>query len=214
MPTAIPGHNIVLVLSGCWLAWIGWLGWNCGGAMLFAAADTGGVILAALNTSLSAAAAALTAAVITRIRFGKPDASLCANGWAAGLVSASAGCAFTPPAAAVLIGIIGGALAIFSIEWLELHLSVDDPGGAISVHAAGGLWSLLAVSLFGAHGVAQLAGVATLLGCVLPMSYGLNLALNRFLPLRVRQEAERQGLDLHELGAGAYPDFAGHTEDW
>jgi Amt family ammonium transporter len=214
MPTAIPGHNIVLVLSGCWLSWIGWLGLNCAGAALFSVASPGRIVLAALNTTLSAAAAALTAAAITRARFGKPDASLCANGWVAGLVSVSAGCALMPPAGAVLVGIIGGALAIYTVEWLELHLSVDDPGGAISVHAVGGIWSLLAVGLFGANWMAQLAGIATLLGGVLPISYGLNLLLNRFYPYRVRKDAERQGMDLHELGAGAYPDFASHKEDW
>ncbi len=213
MPTAIPGHNIVMVLLGCWLAWFGWLGLNCGGAALFGSAGANRLALAALNTTLSAAAGALAAAAITRARFGKPDASLCANGWVAGLVASSAGCATLPPATAVLAGLVGGALAIYSIEWLELHLRVDDPGGAISVHAVGGIWSLMAAGLFGANWLAQLAGVATLIGCVLPIAYVLNSLLNRFYRLRVAKEAERQGLDLHELGAGAYPDFASHTED-
>ncbi|HEY1336188.1 MAG TPA: ammonium transporter, partial [Bryobacteraceae bacterium] len=208
MPVAIPGHNAVFVLLGCFLAWIGFLGLNAGGAPE----------LAALNTTLSAAAAALTAAAITRARFRKPDASLCANGWVAGLVSASAGCGAMRPAAAVLAGAIGGALAIYSVEWLELHLSVDDPGGAISVHGVGGIWSLIAAGLLIAEPkpwqwAIQLIGVATILGCVLPMTYGLNLLLNRFYRLRVAPEAERQGLDLHELGAGAYPDFMTHQDD-
>jgi Amt family ammonium transporter len=61
--------------------------------------------------------------------------------------------------------------------------------------------------------LAQLAGIATLLGCILPLTYALNWLLNRFYPLRVTAEGERQGLDLHELGAGAYPDFMSHNED-
>ena len=117
-----------------------------------------------------------------------------------------------------MVGMIGGALAIYSIEWLELYFSVDDPGGAISVHAVGGLWSLMAAGLLVANPVpgqwlAQLVGVATLIGFVLPLTFGLNWLLNRVYPLRVAPEAERQGLDLHELGAGAYPDFMSHTDD-
>jgi Amt family ammonium transporter len=57
-------------------------------------------------------------------------------------------------------------------------------------------------------------GVATLLGFVLPLLYGLNLLVARFLPPRVTAEAERQGLDLHDLGAGAYPEFLTHTDDF
>ena len=62
--------------------------------------------------------------------------------------------------------------------------------------------------------MAQLAGIATLLGCVLPLTYGLNLALNRFFPQRVAVEGERRGMDLYELGAGAYPEFITHSEDF
>ena len=212
MPAAIPGHNVVLAISGGWLAWLGWLGLNCSGAALVAGATPGRVALAALNTTLSASAAALMAAAITRTRFGKPDASLCVNGWAAGLVASSAGCALLPPAAAMLAGALAGALAIYTIEWLELRLGVDDPGGSIAVHAVAGIWSLLVTGMV-SNWMAQLTGVATLLGCILPMTYGLDALLNRFYHFRVSKEGERQGLDLHELGAGAYPDFISHQED-
>ena len=182
-----------------------------------------------VNTTLAGGSAALMTAIVTRIRFSRPDASLTANGWVAGLVAASAGCAFVPPAAAILIGLIAGLLAPLAIEILEARLSVDDPGGAISVHAIGGLWGLMAVGIFarfptdvlvgrgsGDSGqwVAQLVGAATLVGFILPLSYGSNWMLNRFLPHRVTQDGERQGLDLHELGAGAYPEFVTHSEEF
>jgi Amt family ammonium transporter len=218
LPAAIPGHSAVLVLSGCFLAWLGWLGLDSAGALLFTGVDLGRLPLVAVNTTLSATSALLVSAGITRIRFGRPDASLCANGWVAGLVSASAGCAMMRPAAAVIAGAVGGALAIYSIEWLELRMSVDDPGGAISVHAVGGIWSLLAAGFLVAEPapgqfLAQLVAIATLLGCILPLTFVLNVILNRFYPQRVAREAERQGLDLYELGAGAYPDFVSHTDD-
>jgi Amt family ammonium transporter len=214
-PAAIPGHDAVSVLLGCVLALLGWMGLNASGAMLFAGAEPGRVVLIAVNTLLAASAAALVTAAITRVRFGRPDASLCANGWIGGLVAGSAGCAVAAPAASVAVGMIAGAVVTFAIELFELRLGVDDPGGAVSVHAVGGIWGVLAVGLFPAGAWApQVVGVATLLGFVLPLSYGLNWVLNRVYPQRVAAEGERQGLDLYELGAGAYPEFITHNEDF
>jgi Amt family ammonium transporter len=218
-PAAIPGHNAVLVLLGCFLALAGWLGLNCAGSILFAGAPPGAMAGVAIDTMLAAAMAALAAAAITRVRFGRPDASLCANGWVGGLVASSAACAFMTPAAAALTGVVAGALVTFSVECLDIHLGVDDPAGAISVHGISGIWGMLAAGIFahmpGDAGqfLAQLVGVATLLGFVLPLTYSLNWLLNRFYPQRVAAEGERQGMDLYELGAGAYPEFVIHRED-
>jgi Amt family ammonium transporter len=222
MPSALPGHNAVYVLSGCFLAWLGWLGLNAAGAILITGVAASRAVLIAVNTTLAAGSAALAVAAITRARFGKTDASLCANGWVAGLVAVSAGCAVVRPAAGVIIGLIAGALVVYSVEWLELHLGVDDPGGSVSVHAVAGLWGLLATGLLAAISpgdsnglwLAQMVGIATLLGFVLPVTYGLNWLLNRISPQRVAVEGERQGLDLYELGAGAYPDLMTHNEDF
>jgi ammonium transporter, Amt family len=216
-PSAIPGHNALVVLLGCLVALLGWLGLNCAGSLLYCGVEPGRLVLVAVNTTLGAAAAALASAATTRIRFGKPDASLCANGWVGGLAAGSAGCLFVAPAIAVLIGAAAGILVVFAVEWIELRLAVDDPGGAVSVHAIGGIWGVVAVGLFaGGAGqlLAQLVGVATLLGFVLPLTYGLNRALNRFYKQRVAVEGERRGMDLFELGAGAYPEFMTHTEDF
>jgi Amt family ammonium transporter len=214
MPQALPGHQGVYVLGGCMLAWLGWIGLNSAGAILYAAAHAGSVVRVALNTTLAGGSGALAAAVITRSRFGKPDFSLSANGWTGGLVAISAGCALVPPAGAVLIGMVAGAAVPLTIEQFELRLSLDDPGGAISVHAIAGIWGILATCLFGGQWLAQVVGVATLLGFVLPVTYALNLALNRMAPMRAAAEGERQGLDLYELGAGAYPEFLTHTEEF
>jgi Amt family ammonium transporter len=223
MPAAIPGHNAVIVLFACLLARMGWIGLNSAGAILFAGMEPSRSILVLVNTTLAGVSAALAAAGITRLRFGKPDASLSANGWIGGLVASSASCAFVIPIAAVFIGLVAGLLVTFAVEVFELLLSVDDPGGAISVHAIGGIWGLLAVGLFarfprqmGDSGqwVAQLVGVATLLGFVLPLTYGFNWLLNRFYPQRVSTDGERLGMDLHELGAGAYPDFVSNIDEF
>jgi Amt family ammonium transporter len=221
MPAAIPGHNAVLVLLGCALAVVGWLGLNCAGAVLFTGLTADGLVLVGVNTTLSAAVAALAAVMITRMRFGKPDASLVANGWVGGLVASSAACTSVTPAAALVIGLVAGVLVPLSVEMLEVRLSLDDPAGAVSVHAVGGIWGMLAVGLFAhfpepARGqwLAQVVGIATLLGFVLPLTYGLNWLLNRFVRQRVPLEGERLGMDVYELGATAYPEFVTHTEDF
>ena len=223
MPAAIPGHSLVFVVFGCFLTWLGWIGLNSAGALLFSHIPPGRVVLVAVNTTLSAAAAGLVAVAITRIRFGRPDASISANSWVGGLVASSAAAAFLNPAASLLIGFIAGILVTLGVEWFEMWLKVDDPGGAIPVHAVAGLWGLLAAGLFAripghtsADGqwLAQVIGIATLLGFVLPLTYSLNWLLNRVYRQRVDLDGERQGMDLHELGAGAYPEFVFHTEEF
>jgi Amt family ammonium transporter len=199
------------------LAWIGWLGLNSAGAILYTGLPAENSALVVINTTFSAMTAALTAAAMTKIRFRKPDASLIANGWVGGLVASSAGCASLKPATAVLTGLVAGALVVLSIEFLEFTLKVDDPCGSVSVHAVAGIWGLLAVGIFAGSGgqlLAQVVGVATLLGFILPLTYGLNWLLGKFIPHRVSIDGERQGLDLHELGADAYPEFVVHADEF
>jgi ammonium transporter, Amt family len=221
MPAAIPAHNGVFVLFGCLLAWVGWIGLNSAGAMLNSALPSSDIsarsVLVILNTTVAAAAAALTALITTQIRFRRPDASLIGNGWMAGLVASSAGCATLKPATAIITGMVAGMLVVISVEWFELHFKVNDPCGSVSVHAVCGLWGLLAAGIFvGSAGqfTVQVVGIATLLGLIFPLTYGLNWLLNRFIRYRVSPDGERQGLDLHELGADAYPEFVVHADEF
>jgi ammonium transporter, Amt family len=220
--TAIPGHNIVVVLVGCIFALVGWLGVNSAGSMLFYGAGAGRMAGIIVNTTLAASTAALAALAMTRLRFGKPDASLIANGWVAGLVSGSAGCAFVPPGAAIGIGLVAGILVVFSVDLLEQRLLIDDPSGAISVHGVCGLWGVLAAGFFvttplgmrGPQILAQVVGIAALLGFILPLTYGLNWLLNRLVPQRVDRDGDWHGMDVRELGAGAYPEFVVHNDEF
>ncbi|AXC12502.1 Ammonium transporter [Acidisarcina polymorpha] len=218
MPAAIPGHDMVMAGLGCLLAFVGWLGLNSAGAVLFANIPLSQVVLVGVNTVLSTAFAILAAAIYTRIRFGKPDTSLCMNGCVGGLVASSAGCAVLGPPTAALTGALAGILVAASVEFLELRLKVDDPGGSISMHGVSGLWGAIAVALFAPNHagqwLAQLTGIATVLGLVLPFSYGVQWGIDRVWPMRVSPEAERLGLDLHELGAGAYPEFMIHGDEF
>jgi Amt family ammonium transporter len=221
MATAIPGHNIVLVLFGCLLALLGWIGLDGAASILFYGANAAQVVMVILNAVLSASAGCLAALLTTQLRYKKPDASLTANGWIAGLVAGSAGCGLLSPVEAILIGLVAGGLVTFLVEALELKLFVDDPSGSIAIHAGAGLWGLLAYGLFGpatgpraAQLLSQLIGIATLLGVMLPLIHLGNLLLNRLVPYRVDSDGDWQGMDIRELGAGAYPEFVMHAEEF
>lgn len=219
--TAIPGHNIVQVLFGCILALIGWIGLDCAAAILFYRINYPEVLLTVINAVLSASAGCLAAVVTTQIRYRKPDASLSANGWIAGLVAGSAACGRVSPLAAIFIALVAGALVTLLVETLELRLFIDDPGGAIPVHLGAGLWGLIAYGLFGPGSnsraslvLAQLIGIATLLGVMIPLIHALHLLLNKLVPFRVDRDGDWQGMDIRELGAGAYPEFVVHADEF
>jgi Amt family ammonium transporter len=222
MATAIPGHNIVLVLLGCLLALVGWIGLDASASILFYNAHVEDVVAVILNAMLSASGGALAVVVTTRVRYRKPDASLSANGWIAGLVAGSAGCGMVSQGAAIVIGVVAGVLVALLIELLELRLLIDDPGGAISVHAGAGLWGLVACGLFRRLSLAshatnllpQLIGIAALLGLLFPLIHAANLLLNRLFPYRVDRDGDWQGMDIRELGAGAYPEFVIHADEF
>jgi Amt family ammonium transporter len=216
LSTAIPGHNAPFVLLGCLVALVGWLAWNLAGALIWLDTGLSALPVTAINTLLSASAALGTTFAVTRIRFGKPDASLCANGWLAGLVTSSACASLATPLEAIFAGAIAGIMTPLLVEFLELAVAIDDPSGAISVHGAAGLWGLFAAGMFAPQPgqmVAQLVGIATLVGLIFPLVYLTLALLNRVLPFRVDPDGERVGMDLHELGGGAYPEFVVHRDD-
>ncbi len=216
LSTAMPGHNAIYVLFGCLLALVGWLAWNVAGAIIWVHAPLAALPGTAINTLLTASGALAATFSVTRFRFGKPDASLCANGWLAGLVASSATAAFASPAGSLFIGAVAGIFTPLLVEVLELALSVDDPTGAITVHGAAGLWGLIAAGFFAPQAgqlLAQLIGIAALLGFIFPLIYLLFALLNRFVPFRVDPDGERMGMDLHEIGGGAYPEFVIHRDE-
>jgi ammonium transporter, Amt family len=216
LSTAMPGHNAIYVLFGCLLALVGWVAWNLAGAIIWVHAPLSALPGTAINTLLSASGALAATFSVTRFRFGKPDASLCANGWLAGLVASSACAAFASPVGSLFVGGVAGVFTPLLVEVLELALSIDDPTGAITVHGAAGLWGLIAAGFFAPQAgqlLAQLIGVAALLGFFFPLIYFLFALLNRFVPFRVDPDGERMGMDLHEIGGGAYPEFVIHRDE-
>lgn len=218
LPRAIPGHHVIYVLAGCFLLLPGWMALNGLGAILFAHVSLGSLARVEANTLFAASASLLASLLVTRARFGKPDASLCANGWVAGLVTSSAVAAYASPGAAILIGAAAGAILPILIEALEVRCRIDDPSGGIAVHGFAGIWGIFALGLLrgfpAGQMLAQLLGIATLVGLIFPLTYGLNLLGNMIVRYRASAEGERVGMDLDELGAGAYPEFVTYSDEF
>ena len=136
---AIPGHNMSIATLGCLILWIGWFGFNPGSEL----AATANVPYIALTTNLAAAAGGCTATATTWIKDKKPDLSMIINGILAGLVGITAGCDAVDYWEAVVIGGIAGVIVVFSVQFFDTVLKIDDPVGATSVHLANGIWGTL-----------------------------------------------------------------------
>ncbi|MEK6532168.1 MAG: ammonium transporter [Deltaproteobacteria bacterium] len=226
----LPGHHIPMAVTGCFILAFGWFGFNAGSTLAGGDLRTGVVVV---NTMLASAAGALSAMFYMWKFYGKPDISMIANGFLAGLVAITAPCAFVNSVSAVIIGLIAGVLLCVSVFFVERTMRVDDPVGAISVHGLNGAWGMIALGLFadGAYGegfngvsgpvrglfygdasqfVAQIIGVVTNFVFVFVVMYVFFTILNKIVPLRVSEEMEVDGLDQHEVAVSAYPDFTIH----
>ncbi|TLX77579.1 ammonium transporter [Labilibacter sediminis] len=212
---AIPGHNMVLGALGVFILWMGWFGFNPGSQLAISGDNANAVASIFITTNLAAAAGAIVTMFVTWFRYGKPDLSMTLNGGLAGLVGITAGCDIVTPAGATIIGIIAGFVVVFSIEFFDKKLKVDDPVGAISVHGVCGAIGTLLVGLFATDGGLFYGGGFALLGSqalgvvsIGAWAFGLGLILFRVLKatmgLRVSEQEEREGLDIHEHGQSSY----------
>src|SRR2546427_2691650 len=147
-PNPMPGHDIVIVLTGCFILAFGWFGFNPGSTL--AASGNGALRISsvAVNTMLAGCTGSFAAILYMWIRYGKPDASMSGNGLLAGLVAITAPSGFVNSVGAAIIGAIAGALVCLSVEFFDRVGKIDDPVGAISVHGACGLWGVISVGLF------------------------------------------------------------------
>lgn len=217
----IAGHNMPLVGIGVFILWFGWFGFNAGSTLGFG--DPQLVARVALNTTLAPSTAAIAAMLIAWIWFGKPDLTIALNGALAGLVGITAPCAVVGPQAALLIGAVAGVLVVLGIDWLN-RLRIDDPIGAVPVHALCGIWGTIAVGLFGqavlgspANGLFYGGGFGQLgiqcLGVLACLSFtGIAMwvvfkVIDVTIGLRVSHETELRGLDIDEHGMESYGGF-------
>ncbi len=224
-------HDLTIAVSGGLILWFGWYGFNPGSTL--SAMDMVGIGRVAANTTLAACAGGLTSILYGFLKMKKWDASYTTNGFLAGLVAITCPCYWVSPTGSVLLGGIAGVLVILGVDLLE-YLRIDDPIGAVPVHGMCGIWGTLSLGLFasgqfGASGPlgpdnsAPLAGLfygggfkvleAQFIGsaCVTLATFSvamvLMLAVNALGLLRLPAEMEAYGMDLHEHGISAYPEY-------
>lgn len=205
---AIPGHNITLATAGVLILWLGWFGFN-GGSVL--SADPTLTSLTLVTTCLAAAAGGVVSMIVSASFYKNLDLTMFLNGILGGLVGITAGADKMNPTDAILIGAIAGAMIVFAVSLVD-KLKLDDPVGAIAVHLVCGIWGTLAVGIFGDLAgfdqfISQLIGVAVYAVFCVVTSFIIIFTLKKTMGIRVSEKEELEGLDGHEHGMDAYPDF-------
>jgi Amt family ammonium transporter len=224
-------HDLTIAASGGLLLWFGWYGFNPGSTL--SAMDFIGIGRVATNTTLAACAAGLTAMFYNYIFSKTWDVGFTVNGFLAGLVAITCPCYWVSPTGSIILGGIAGVIVVWGVELLE-YLRIDDPIGAVPVHGMCGIWGTLSLGLFacakyGATGPtapdnsaplaglfygggltllkAQIVGSAIVTLSTFAVSMLVMYAVNATGLLRVSAEGELHGLDLHEHGISAYPEY-------
>jgi Amt family ammonium transporter len=224
-------HDLTIAATGGLLLWFGWYGFNPGSTL--SAMDFEGIGRVATNTTLAACAAGLTAMIYAYIPSKKWDVSFTINGFLAGLVAITCPCYWVSPTGAILLGGVAGVLVVAGVELLE-WLRIDDPIGAVPVHGMCGIWGTLSLGLFacGKYGstgpvapdnsvalkgllygggtqllLAQALGSLIITISTFVVACAVMHLVNATGTLRVSREGELYGLDLHEHGISAYPEY-------
>lgn len=216
----IPGHNQVTATLGVFILWLGWFGFNGGSQLAWGGDDATGASTVVLVTNLAAAAGGLGALFTSWVYLKKSNLSMSLNGALAGLVSITAGCGNMTAPGAVMAGLIGGIIVVFSIEFIEKKLKIDDAIGAVSVHGIAGFWGTIVIGLWGVDGdkgiglfngggisqlISQLIGATAYMVWAIILSFIVFSVLKYTIGLRVTEQEELQGLDISEHGSIAYP---------
>jgi Amt family ammonium transporter len=226
-------HDLTIAACGGLILWFGWYGFNPGSTL--SAMDFEGIGRVATNTTLAACAAGLAAMALAyaTVNKGKWDVSFTVNGFLAGLVAVTCPCYWVSPFGAVMLGGVAGLVVVLGVELLE-WLRIDDPIGAVPVHGFAGIWGTLSLGLFacgkyGATGAlgpdnaapltglfygggvqvlaAQCIGSLTVTVATFGVSMVVMTLVNAAGKLRLSEEAELYGMDLHEHGISAYPEY-------
>jgi Amt family ammonium transporter len=216
---AIPGSNLLLATLGVFILWLGWFGFNGGSQLAWGGDDSLAASAVVMVTNLAAAAGALGALFTSWLYLGKPSLSQTLNGAVAGLVAITAGCGNMTMGGGFLAGLLGGVIVVFSIEFIEKKLKIDDAIGAASAHGVVGAWGTLVIGLWGVDGATgigllngggasqlgvQAIGVAAYGAWAVVTSLIVLTILKKTIGLRVSEEDEKRGLDITEHGEEAF----------
>ncbi len=209
----MPPSSVPIVTLGVFILWLGWFGFN-GGSQLALNSATDAVALGNIfaNTNIAASAGLVVALVLSKPVLGRMDLLATLNGVIAGLVAITAGPDLVDHQWAILIGGVGGAVAIAGLRLLET-VRVDDGVGAIPAHLFAGIWGTLAVCIAaGGNLFVQLTGIVAIGIFVFGVSTAIWMLIDRLIGLRVSPSAEQLGKDFVELGVEAYPEFVAVPE--
>lgn len=213
---AIPGHSLILAALGVFILWMGWFGFNPG-SQLAATGEVNRIAISHvfLTTNLAAACGGIATMFVTWMKYGKPSFSLTLNGVLAGLVGITAGCDAVDAWGAIIIGLVCGTVLVYTIEFIDRKLHIDDPVGASSVHGICGILGTLMTGLFSvseglfyghgwgflgaeAFGILMIDLWAAVTGVILFYS------IKKIHGLRVSARIEDEGLDIYEHGETCY----------
>jgi ammonium transporter, Amt family len=215
-----PPHRPGMTMAGAGMLWVGWFGFN-GGSALAADASAASAIM---STHLAASAGALAWISIEWMRSGKPTCIGIVTGCVAGLATITPAAGYVHPAAAILIGALGGAICFFATVFVKQRLIIDDSLDVFAVHGVGGMLGSSVLAIFAAAALggvgyaegmsfprqlgAQLLAIAITVGWSAGITFVLVRALRPLTGLRVDAEREFEGLDFSTHGERAY-DYAG-----
>lgn len=215
----IPGSNLLLGTLGVFILWLGWFGFNGGSQLAWGGDDSVAASAVVMVTNIAAAAGALGALFTSWLYLGKPSLSQTLNGAIAGLVAITAGCGNMTMTGGFFAGLVGGIIVVFSIEFIEKKLKIDDAIGAASAHGVVGAWGTLVIGLWGVDGATgigllngggasvlgvQAIGVAAYGAWAVGTSFVVLYILKKTIGLRVSEEDELKGLDMAEHGELAF----------
>jgi Amt family ammonium transporter len=211
-----PPHAPWMTMVGASMLWVGWYGFNAGSA-LTAGGDAG---MAMTVTHISAATASLVWVAIEWAKFGKPSLVGMVTGTIAGLATITPASGFVGPAAALAIGLIGGAICYVLVGIVKQRFKIDDSLDVFAVHGVGGVTGVLLTAIcvdaaLGGAGLpegrtivqqfgVQLLGVVAVLAWCVVASYGIATAVEAVTGLRVGKEDEEKGLDQTAHGESGY----------
>ncbi|MGI2105102.1 ammonium transporter [Shewanella frigidimarina] len=205
----IPGSNLPMATLGMFILWMGWFGFNGGSQLLVSDAENAGAVAKIfVNTNSAAAFGAISALIVCKVVWGKADLTMILNGALAGLVAITADPLSPSILMAGVIGLVAGAVVIFSVIAFD-RIKIDDPVGAISVHGVAGFLGLMLVPLSNADASfgSQLYGAAVIFIWVFTTSLLVWFVLKMTMGIRVTEEEEYNGMDASDCGVDAYPEF-------
>jgi Amt family ammonium transporter len=205
--TAMPPHNMTMVVTGAAMLWVGWFGFNAGSAL---AAD-GAAGMAMLVTHIGAATGALAWMLCEWVRYQKPSVLGIVTGMVAGLGTITPASGFVGPLGAIAIGGAAGIVCFFATNYMKRSLNIDDSLDVFPVHGVGGILGTLLTGVFvasafggigypdkmdmGGQLAVQLYGVLAVGVWSAVLTYALLKLCDLVIGMRVAPDEETEGLD-------------------